>query len=97
MSSGETVTFTMVAVTNTQTLMELYDAQGSAVYDSRSGEPVTGTQQLVWKSTATGRYYLGVVPLSTTFGCTRTVGYRLAVELLPLRNLYLPLIVRYRE
>ena len=97
MSVGETVTFTMLAVTNTQTLMELYGTQGGAVYHGHSGDPVTGTQQLVWKSTATGRYHLGVVPLSTTFGCTRTVGYRLAMELLPLRDLYLPLIVRYRE
>jgi uncharacterized repeat protein (TIGR01451 family) len=110
MRAGETVTFTMLMVTNTQTLMELYDAQGDAVYDRRTEDrgcgwacaltqagadyQVTGTQQLVWKATASGRYHLGVVPLSTTFGCTRTVAYHLSAVLLPLRELYLPLIMR---
>jgi hypothetical protein len=34
----------------------------------------------VWEDGPAGRYYLGVSPLTTTFGCTDTVGYRLLLQ-----------------
>ena len=80
-----TVTFTITAVTNTLTLLELYDNQGV-------GLGVTGTTRLKWTATAAGRYYLSVSPLANTFGCANTAGYNLRAEI-P-REIYLPLVTR---
>jgi hypothetical protein len=86
-SAGRTITFTVAAVTNTQTLLELYDVQGVAL-------DVTGTTGLAWTPTIGGRYYLSVRPLTTTFGCADTVGYDLLAETSAPRMVYLPLVTR---
>jgi len=41
---------------------------------------------------ATGRTYLSVSPLTTTFGCSNTVGYQLTMQGTVVHKLYLPLI-----
>jgi hypothetical protein len=59
---------------------------------------VAGTTQLVWTPATTGRYYLSVSPLTTTFGCADMVGYHLLLtemeEMAPERAIYLPTIMR---
>ena len=84
---GHTITFTVAPLTNTLTLLELYDNRGT-------GLDVTGTTQLVWTATAAGRYYLSVSPLETTFGCADTAGYYLVAETPQTRVIYLPLVMR---
>jgi hypothetical protein len=88
-SAGSTLTFTITSITNTQTLLELYDGHGAALN-------VTGTTQLFWTPATTGRYYLSVSPLTTTFGCTDAVGYDLLLTGLPTPEgpIYLPIIMR---
>jgi hypothetical protein len=87
-SAGRTITFTIVAITNTQTLLELWDEHGAALN-------VTGTIQLVWTPATAGRYYLSVSPLTTTWGCAYEVGYNLLLtEMAPARGIYLPIIMR---
>jgi uncharacterized repeat protein (TIGR01451 family) len=81
------IAFTITHVTNTVPLMTLYDAQGGALN-------VTGTTQLTWTPGLAGRYYLAVSPLTTTFGCAETVGYRLLAHIPPVRWTYLPLLLR---
>jgi len=82
-----TITFTTTVVTNTSTLLELYDSQGA-------GLGITGTTRLKWTAPTTGRYYLGVSPLANTFGCANTVGYNLLAETPQVRTIYLPLVAR---
>jgi hypothetical protein len=86
-AAGRTVTFTVGPVTNTQTLLELYDRKG-AVLDE------TGTTQLVWMPEADGRYFLSVSPMAASFGCADEVGYRLLMEQEPIFRLLLPLVVK---
>jgi len=85
----EFIVFVVTPVTNTQTLMELYDEHGAALV-------VTGTTQLVWTPTTSGRYYLSVSPQdgAASFGCADTVGYNLSMETLETNSLYLPLVTR---
>ena len=83
----QTVTFTISVLTNTQTLMELYDDQGVSL-------DLTGTTQLTWQATEDGRYYLSVIPLSSTFGCVDTAGYNLVAQIPPVGRVYLPLLLR---
>jgi hypothetical protein len=87
-SAGRTITFTVAPITNTQTLLEMWDEHGVALN-------VTGTTQLVWAPDTAGRYYLGVSPLTTTFGCAHEVGYNLLLteETAPGR-IYLPIILK---
>jgi hypothetical protein len=86
-SAGGNITFTVVLVTNTQTLLEIYDVQGTALN-------VTGTSQLVWTPANSGHYYLSVSPLGFTFGCADTTGYHLLMEQAAGYELYLPLAVK---
>jgi uncharacterized repeat protein (TIGR01451 family) len=83
----QTVTFTISVLTNTQTLMELYDDQGVSL-------DITGTTQLTWQAAEDGRYYLSVTPLSSTFGCADTAGYNLVAQIPPAGRIYLPLTLR---
>ena len=95
-SAGKTITFTIAAITNTQTLLELYDEYEPVLN-------VTGTTQLVWTPDTAGRYYLSVSPLTTSFdrSCVEAVdavGYNLRLEemaeMAPEGAIYLPIIMR---
>ncbi|MDY7080272.1 MAG: PPC domain-containing protein, partial [Chloroflexota bacterium] len=88
-SAGKTITFTIAPVTNTQTLMNLYDEHGAAL-------GVTGTTRLVWTPASTGQYYLSVGPEdgTTAFGCADAAGYNLLLEVTETNNIYLPLVAR---
>ena len=94
--SGQAITFTVPSVTNTQTLLELYDQNGDLI------PGVTGSDELVWTAPAHGRYYLSVSPQVITYGCTEAdagsqdtvVSYTLQVEVEPRWPLYLPIVVR---
>jgi len=88
-SVGEIATFAITSVTNTQTLMELYDEHGAAL-------PVSGTTQLVWVPAAGGRYYLSVSPKDgvPSFGCADVVGYNLLMEIVEARGIHLPVVTR---
>jgi hypothetical protein len=88
---GGAITFTLSTVTNTSTLMELYDALGAALGVTDTVGP------LVWTGVPAGRYYLSVSPLTTDFGCANQVGYALQVEVAdvpPPWDLYLPIVLR---
>jgi uncharacterized repeat protein (TIGR01451 family) len=54
-SANKTITFSVGPVTNTQTLLELYDEVGNPL-------SVTGTTQLIWKPESSGHYLLSVSP-----------------------------------
>ena len=84
--AGRTITFTTL-VTNTVTLMEIYDHEGYAL-------DVFGSDQLVWTPTESGIYFLGLSPQTDAFGCADQVGYRLYAEMMPRWYIYLPLILR---
>ena len=90
---GRTITFTVMAATNTSTLLELYDSQGHAL-------DVTGTVQLVWTAPALGRYYLSVSPQLATYGCTEPTGdrpevsYVLQADWEPRTFIYIPIMLR---
>jgi len=88
-ADAQTVIFTLAPVTNTQTLMELYDERGAALF-------VTGTTRLVRSFVSGGRYYLSVSPQVgvMTFGNTRTVGYNLHLETKDASIVYVPVIMR---
>jgi hypothetical protein len=95
-TDGSTITFTTAQFTDTQAallpdmiLLELYDEYGTAL-----GR--VGTGELVWSNATAGHYILGVSPLTTTFGCTTTAGYRLRLEMqLKLEeDLFIPLVMR---
>ncbi len=84
------ITFT-VSVTNTSTLMELWDEFGDALDVSTTGS------QLVWDGDSGRRYYLSVSPqadMVANFGCANEVGYHLEAEILPIKMLYLPIVLR---
>jgi hypothetical protein len=85
--AGRPVSFSVVLLTNTQTLLELYDANGAALN-------VTGTLDLVWTPPSNGRYYLSASPLNPTyFGCADEAGYQLLMEM-PGATIYLPVILK---
>jgi len=88
-SVGKIIIFATAPVTNTQTLMELYDEHGAALV-------MTGTTRLVWAPTTSGRYYLSVSPEdeSASFGCADAVGYNLLMEMLEANVIYLPMVTR---
>jgi len=88
-STGEAVVFAISPVTNTQTLMDVYDEHGAALAS-------TEASRLVWIPTTSGRHYLSVSPQdnSASFGCTDTVGYNLSMETVETNRLYLPLVMR---
>jgi hypothetical protein len=85
--AGRTVTFTLAPINNTQPLMELYDKEGVAL-------DISDSSQLVWTPNVDGRFYLGVRPLTTIFGCVDAVGYGLLLTEEPLYELYLPVLYR---
>ena len=84
--SNDVITVT-VAVTNTQTLLELYDENGNAL-------DITGTTQIIWRVPEAGHYYLSVAPLVETFGCSDAVGYQVRMDKSVLPRIFLPLINR---
>jgi hypothetical protein len=84
-SAYDVVTFTVVTVTNTQTLLELFDVQGNAL-------GITGTTQIVWRVSEAGHYYLSVSPLMQTFGCSNVAGYQIRMDRSVLPRIYLPII-----
>jgi hypothetical protein len=86
---GEMVLFSIEALTNTQTLLELYDAQGLAL-------DVTGTTELNWTPVTPGQYYLSISPMSqTTYGCSDVAGYDLLMEIQRVQyGIMLPLVVK---
>jgi uncharacterized repeat protein (TIGR01451 family) len=74
-ASGETVIFTIETLTNTQTLLELYDAQGLAL-------DVTGSTALNWTAANPGQYFLSISPVNQNdFGCSDVAGYDLLMEI----------------
>jgi hypothetical protein len=81
------ITFTVGPVTNTETLLELWDGSGAALN-------VTGTYELAWQADTAGRYYLSAGPLTTTFGCAEEVGYVLQAERSYMGTIYLPVAMR---
>jgi uncharacterized repeat protein (TIGR01451 family) len=83
--ANDVVTFTVVTVTNTQTLLELFDKNGNAL-------DITGTSQIVWRVSESGHYYLSVSPLVETFGCSDVVGYKLLMDRYISPRIYLPII-----
>jgi uncharacterized repeat protein (TIGR01451 family) len=82
-----TITFTVPLITNTLTLMELYDADGA-------GLDVTGTTRLIWTAAKAGRYYLGVSSQMDIYGCADEAGYHLLAETPAAGVIYLPLVAR---
>jgi hypothetical protein len=84
-AKGDTVVFSIQQKINTQPLMELYDASGSA-------SNVTGMDQLQWTAAGSGLYYLSVSPTTDSFGCSDVAGYILKMELKPLEKIYLPAV-----
>jgi hypothetical protein len=87
LKAREVVTFTVASTINTQTSLELFDSQGTALN-------VTGTDQIVWEAPDSDRYYLGVIPLSDTFGCPGTVGYELVAEIMLIKEIFLPFVIK---
>jgi len=88
----DVITFTTQPITNTQTLLELYDENGYALN-------VTGINQLTWDVVEGGRYYLSVSPdplspLSMNFGPSIDVGYVLNMYIKPVRLIFLPFTVK---
>ncbi|MGD8487718.1 MAG: SdrD B-like domain-containing protein [Anaerolineae bacterium] len=83
----QTITFSVAELTHTVTLLELYDEHGVPLN-------VTGTTQLVWRADTAGRYHLSASPQTAAYGCADEVGYRLSMEMSPLRAVYLPLVLR---
>ncbi len=85
--ANQAVTFTVGRVTNTATLLELYDASGDNLN-------VTGTDILRWHSPVPGRFYLSVTPLDPDdFGCAGDVGYELLMEREAVTVLFLPMVL----
>jgi hypothetical protein len=87
LEEGETVTVSVMAMTNTQTLLELYDGEGNAL-------GMSGSDELAWTAWETGRYYVSVSPLMDTYGCTGDVGYRIVAQVPPVWHFYLPIVYR---
>ena len=85
--AGNTITFTVPTVTQTMTLLELYDSRGNTLN-------ITGTDQLVWTAPSIGRYHLGVSPRTADYGCADEVGYTLVAEARLTEIIYLPLVLR---
>ena len=85
--ANDVVTFTVVTVTNTQALLELFDQNGNAL-------DITGTTQIIWRVPEAGHYYLSVSPVEQSFGCSDAVGYQLQMERFTLPSIYLPIITR---
>jgi hypothetical protein len=88
-STGTAVIFEIAPVTNTQTLMELYDERGASLF-------VTGTTRLMWVPDTSGSYYLSVRPQggTTSFGCADIAGYNLLMETPEANFTYLPVVTR---
>ncbi len=84
--TGDTVTFT-TQLTNTQVLLELYDANGYAL-------DVSGVNQLSWNVTKPATYFLSLSPLSGDYGCSDVAGYSLTLDFQPIPKVYLPMIMR---
>jgi hypothetical protein len=87
LQAQHTITFTVPLITNTLTLMELYDANGA-------GLDVTGTTRLIWTAATAGRYYLGVSSQRDIYGCADEAGYHLLAETPVAGVIYLPLVAR---
>ncbi len=86
-SAYDEVTFTVVTITNTQTLLELFDENGNSL-------DITGTTQIIWRAPEAGQYYLSVSPMEQSFGCSDIAGYQLRMERYTPPKIYLPLISR---
>jgi hypothetical protein len=86
---GKAVVFAIAPLTNTETVMELYDQRGASL-------SVTGTTRLMWIPRTGGHYYLSVSPQAgvSSFGCADEVGYNLLMEALEVSSIYLPLVTR---
>jgi hypothetical protein len=86
-SAYDVVTFTVVTITNTQTLLELFDENGNSLN-------ITGISQIVWRVPETGHYNLSVSPMTESFGCSDIVGYQLRMDRYVPPRIYLPIISR---
>jgi uncharacterized repeat protein (TIGR01451 family) len=86
-SAHDVVTFTVVTVTNTQTLLELFDENGNAL-------GISGTTQITWQVPESGHYHLSVSPTVQTFGCSDVVGYQLQMDRYSPPKIYLPITIR---
>ncbi|MGB3716840.1 MAG: SdrD B-like domain-containing protein [Candidatus Promineifilaceae bacterium] len=77
----------VVSVTplSSTTYLELYDEHGNSL-------GLTGIDQFSWIDAPTGLYYLGISPMTPTFGCTNEAGYTLEADITPLYKVYLPII-----
>jgi len=84
---GDTVTFTVSALVNTAPMMELFDGLGASLN-------ITGTTQLAWTATDSGRYYLSISPTTDSYGCTDVNSYQLELQSYLLKRVFAPLIMR---
>ncbi|MFN2289643.1 MAG: SdrD B-like domain-containing protein [Anaerolineae bacterium] len=85
--AGERVRVQVTTLTNTLTLLELYDGQGHLL-DS------TAETQLSWKPAEDATYIVGISPLTSTFGCAADVGYRIIADIPEIMTIYLPLATK---
>jgi hypothetical protein len=90
--SEQSITFTIPTVTGTQTLMELYDADGIPIPEHK-----TTADNLILTDLARGRYFLSVSPRLATYGCADVAGYELQADMSPVTVIYLPLLLRSWE
>ena len=90
--SEQSITFTIPTVTGTQTLMELYDADGIPIPEHK-----TTADNLILTDLARGRYFLSVSPRLATHGCADVAGYELQADMSPVTVIYLPLLLRSWE
>jgi len=84
---GDVVTFTVTTLTNTNTLLELFDKYGNALN-------ITGTTQIVWEVPFAGTYILSVAPQTQNYGCVYTAGYELLMELHQPIRFIIPLLYK---
>jgi hypothetical protein len=87
LQAGQIVTMTIIQLTNTLTLLELYDGEGGLL-------TMTEASQLVWQAPVQDHYVAAVSPLTTTFGCSDAVGYVLMGTRESRHSLYLPVLLR---
>ncbi|MGC9334719.1 MAG: SdrD B-like domain-containing protein, partial [Anaerolineae bacterium] len=87
LAAGDRVKVSVTTLTNTLTLLELYDVQGNALN-------LTGETELSWEAAEDGRYIVSIRPLTLDFGCVTEVGYKIVAERPQQWIMYLPLTLR---
>lgn len=88
-SAGDIMTLTVTPMADIQVSMALHD-------ENRAALNVTGTTLLVWTVPADGHYYLVLQPGdgTTAYGCANVAGYQLYLEMVRMRKIFLPVVMR---